>query len=1501
MNRLQVLKSALIGGASALALAHPAAAKVFDIPRGDLATALDAYMRQAGVEIVYSDDVVRGHKSRGAKGDYTETAALTELLRGSGFTAQAMPANIIGIVPAPRETKPRAETIRIAAAAPRASMPGAVETVVVTAEKRTENIQNVPIAVTALSQQQLTERQIAGGPDLLRDVPNMDFTKTNFSGYNIELRGIGTQAISVTTDPAVAVAFNDMPFIRNHFFEQEFFDLADVEVLRGPQGTLYGRNATAGVVNLKSALPDGTYQAMLSADLGNFSNRRLEGMINIPISGDKLDIRLAGEWTKRDGYSFNTITNQPIDGRDLWSTRLTIGWKPTSDIQAYFVWEHFSEDDDRLRSGKQLCKYDPIPASVGGVPVPSIQAPFAYAPGVYLSQGCSPTSLYSPDAFQVPNGYVLPYYEPLGFIGVPIVAEGGTPFDPYASTTQSTNLRDIESTINPTYRAKNDTLEFNVNYSVAPALTLTSQTGYNHDFLWSTEDYNRFNTAPGAFAYELPSDNETNRTGVLLPDPSDPSCINLSSSGFCSGVFCDPQLGCSDRLVAEDLSDERAWQFNQELRLASNFSGPFNFNVGGNYLHYETEENYYVFINSLTLAEYTGGHAGASGSTIDQTLPWVPGVSNNSNCLEYGYAYPNGNNHLGIEGELPCGYLDPNPIASLDNEGHNYFLSQNPYVLNSYALFGETYYNITNALKLTAGLRWTDDQKHFIDIPSQLLTQGYGYPVSGVVNQSWQRFTGRSVLDWTPQLDFTDQTLVYASYAHGYKAGGANPPGAELLVFGKSGVSTPIHPLTFKPEYIEAFELGTKNTLLDGSLTLNGDIFYYNYTGYQISEIVDRTAINNNYNAHVEGAEVEANWEPLPGLKFNFAGGWEDTAAAGGDSGVDLMDRTAGNPNWVVVKPFVSQASNCILPTYVVAALLVTSSQASGTGNGTDGIAGACSNAYQYNVDPVTDLPYKPNPVFPTDYKNPYFDPSPYPGFNPATAPNNGEGISKNLSGNRLPNAPPFTVSLGGEYSMPVSEDWVGTLRADFYWQADSWARIFNDNPYDRLHGYTNLNLSLILMSANGWQVMGYVKNVFDTTAITGDFLNSDDSGLTTNVFLTDPRLFGVRVTKQFDQNDGFWGSDWSGYEFFTGLFLDADNGKPPLWIEVGGGLDRLNGGQETFAPAFLSERPAIFEPSQKFEKMPAYGLDEDAKISFQPEGSDWVLSAAIRYGHTATNRHFHQQTNNPGTFATHLCGSCGTVSVQYSGVRFADTVVQDSEKHLLLDFQAGKDVGLGMFGEQDGSSVVDLGVRIAQFNDKSNIALKSDPDWQPRNVYLKYFHKNFPAGGSHHSNAAEFDARRSFHGIGPSVSWNVSAPVAGDSQNGEVTVDWGVNAAVLFGRQMARTHHQTATSYVCRNFRGLLGPCHGVYYSFDGGQPHAFEYYSHHQQSASANRRRMVTVPNVGGFIGISMKYNNAKISFGYRADEFFGAMDGGIDTQKSKNVGFFGPFANVSIGIGG
>ncbi len=1080
----------LKSGAAALALfiAAPALAEEFNIPAGDLAGALDLYASRTGAQLIYADTAVRGVQTKGVKGDLAPDAALSRILSGTGFSVHRRPTGSLAIVQDQQSVLE--EPMVLAQATPSHA---SVETVTVTSSKLGgADVQSVPIAITALSQEQLTATQTAGGPDLIKQVPNLTFTKTNFTGYSIQIRGIGTQAISVTTDPAVAVAFNDTPFIRNHFFEQEFFDVAQVEVLRGPQGTLYGRNATAGVVNLISAKPSDQFEAMASGDIGNYQNRRVEGMINLPIVDDRVDLRVAGEWTKRKGYSFNETTDKAIDGRDLWSTRVTLGLKPLPGLNAYLVWEHFQEDDDRVRSAKQLCKKDTGPSVVDGLSMSTVSnANFFQS---WLSQGCLPVSLYSPEAFETPNGQALPFVAAGEFIfnGAGGSAANGfllNQIDPYASTTQSTNLRNIQSALSPTYRAKNDVFELNADYDVTPELAFTSQSAYNQDFLRSTEDFNRFNTAPGLFG--------------TLGGP------NSLTPG---GVYCDPQLGCSDRMVAEDLSQEHAWQFSQEFRLASHFSGPFNFSVGGNYLRYQTIEDYYVFFNLVTIIEQLSNGAGPGDFT---TCHFGNGQ------FENGYTFtiqpsPVTTSFFGrVPGYYPsnfgCGfggggfvgtYIDPNPITQLDGNGHNYFRSENPYNLNSWAGFGEAYYQLASDVKVTGGLRFTDDRKTFKNIPSWVFLLGGGYPVLNTVRQEWQEVTGRFNIDWTPKLEFTDQTLIYASYGHGYKGGGANPPGPTPNSFSLQSFLT--HPATFDPEFINAFELGTKNTLLDGNMTLNADVFFYDYKGYQISQIVDRTSINLNIDAKVKGVEVEGTWEPIPGLRFNFAGGYEDGTINDGQSAIDLMDRTAGNPGWMVLKPFLTSTSNCIFPTSVIRQLIEHNPQSTNSSAAFNPFIYACDTAYGANVATVFDWG-------PSDLSGVGVT-----GFDPAQSPNNGEGFAKDLGGNKLPNTPPFTLSFGAQYTMPVTDNWAATLRGDFYWQGNSYARIFNDKPYDQLHGYSTANIALILTSGDGWQAMGYVKNVFDKTAITGAFLNSDDTALTTNVFLTDPRLFGVRITKNF-------------------------------------------------------------------------------------------------------------------------------------------------------------------------------------------------------------------------------------------------------------------------------------------------------------------------------------------------------------------------------------------------
>jgi outer membrane receptor protein involved in Fe transport len=788
-------------------------------------------------------------------------------------------------------------------------------------------------------------------------------------------------------------------------------------------------------------------------------------MANIPIVGDRLDLRLAGEWTKRDGYSFNAATGQAIDGRDLWSGRMTLQFKPLERLKADFIWEHFGEDDNRARSVKQLCEKDPGPSVVDGPAGPQVPNAANFGSS-WLTQGCLPGSLYAPTAFQTPNGAGIPFVAALELL-TPYVKPGT---DPYAGETQSPDLRVIDSLLNPKYKAKSDTLEFNVDYEYSPALSLNWQIGYNKDFLYSTEDYNRFNTAP------------------IFIDPGGHTLVGRD------GEYCDPQLGCSNTLVGQDVSEENSEQFYEELRLSSNFDGPLNFVAGANYLHYHTLEDYYVFFNALSLfTEEVNSFFGGRNPHNAQNIPFNAMLANICGPIQANPA----NLDQTLLG-LGCAYIDPNALGSVNGKGHNYFLSENPYQVDSWAGFGEVYYQVAPDVKLTGGLRYTIDDKAFTEFPSWAGLAFKGIPSAGVLEQNWEELTGRFVATWTPRLDFTDQSLFYGSYSRGYKAGGANPPGVVPVFSGGVNYSSPgdlTHPLAFKPEFVNAFEVGTKNSVLNNTMTLNGDIFFYDYQNYQISQIVDRTSVNLNFNATVKGAEIESTWEPIDGLLLNLSSGLEDGTLANGSRAIDLMDRTAGHSGWLVVRPFITATSNCILPTYVVNELLA---------NG--GLTIGCTQAYSQGLDPVTGMPYVPNPSgFPG-----------YIGFNPATAPNGGEGFAKNLSGNQLPNTPHLTLSAGAQYSMPVGSNWAATLRGDVYYQTDSFARVFNDMPYDQLQGYTNVNLSLTFADADGWDVMVYVKNLFDTTAITGAFLNSDDTALTTNVFLTDPRLYGIRISKSF-------------------------------------------------------------------------------------------------------------------------------------------------------------------------------------------------------------------------------------------------------------------------------------------------------------------------------------------------------------------------------------------------
>jgi iron complex outermembrane recepter protein len=350
----------------------------------------------------------------------------------------------------------------------------------------------------------------------------------------------------------------------------------------------------------------------------------------------------------------------------------------------------------------------------------------------------------------------------------------------------------------------------------------------------------------------------------------------------------------------------------------------------------------------------------------------------------------------------------------------------------------------------------------------------------------------------------------------------------------------------------------------------------------------------------------------------------------------------------------------------------------------------------------------------------------------------------------------------------------------------------------------------------------------------------------------------------------------------------DQDADHPTIWIELGGQLEHVSGQGDNFPVAFLAANPnsPVLHPVSPLqaENPPPFEFAEEGKISFQPEGSDWVVSVAVNFGRSSNFKHVDHQTQ--GTYALSIAGHRSI----HTAADFADTQVHRRESHAILDFSAGKDVGLGIFG-RTGSSVLSLGVRFAQFTSKATFDVRARPD-----LVVNYKYGSF-AGFPVKLPLAHFNtyhvtgqASRSFHGIGPSLSWNGSAPFAGTPQNGELSFDWGANAAVLFGRQKARVRHQESAHYEAPGCRAFgAGPC---------SSPYAVVY---QHPVGGRDTDRSAIVPNLGGFAGASWRIENFKASIGYRADFFFGAIDGGIDTRKSETLGFYGPFASVSVGLGG
>ena len=942
--------------------------------------------------------------------------------------------------------------------------------IIVTAQRQSQSLQEVPIAVSAFDATALESQQIENAADLQLTLPNVSFSKGNFTGSSFTIRGIGDLCVGVTCDAATAIHINGSPLFGTRLFETEYFDLERIEVLRGPQGTLFGRNATSGVVNLVTAKPDlGSFGAAGEFEYGNYNSIKAEGMVNVPI-GDSIGVRVAGFFLNRDGYTTNLFDNSDVDDRDMYAVRGSLRFEPGADTTLDFMAYYFREDDTRLRNQKQACQRDPL--------------------GVL---GC----LNNRRDFDITNanstvGATLSSQEFFAIQGIPSVLGLGSLYGPdaFAGFDKPDDVRTVNTAYTPFYFADEVQLQARLEQRIG-AMTLTATGLYQDTEVDSRQDYFLGIQDRTAFATALNvlSGFAANGLPTGLPAPA-PAFVPGSSAYFTpivealipngpGGVLCtsdndDGNRGafegnvlCGETPLSFDRSSEQRESWSGEILLSSDFDGAFNFLLGGIYAKSKTTDNSY-YVNSFAL-DYASAILGSFGT---------------------------------LAGGAPPSYFATSMYRNNSLEAN----------LESFGVFGEIYVDLTERLTFTGGLRYNDDKKDVtarttlisflnpyandgepfdspitpLTGPSGLFDADPGTPGEQLTQfreVGFDEITGRAVLDY----EVTPDNSIYASYARGYKSGGINPPLSPVFNVAES----------FGSETIDAFEIGSKNTFANGALQLNATAFYYKYSGLQLSRIVARTSVNDTIDADIWGVELESVIRPDPDWLVNLTFSYLNAEVAGDQFFSNPRDPGGGDPDAVIIKD-ISNGANCAVT----------------------GPAPGAADAFVAGVNAALGL--RGPEEFPNDgnlaSSGAFSICDVLAGAVPAgsglavLSP----GVEVNLKGNKLPQAPEMKVSMGVQYTATFDNGMTLVPRVDVALTGEQYGNIFNGRV-NRIEPFVQANAIVQLNSADErWFVRGFVQNIFDSSSVTGLYLTDASSGNFTNIYTLDPRRYGVALGFSF-------------------------------------------------------------------------------------------------------------------------------------------------------------------------------------------------------------------------------------------------------------------------------------------------------------------------------------------------------------------------------------------------
>ena len=652
--------------------------------------------------------------------------------------------------------------------------------IIVQARRQNETLQEVPVTVTAIGGDTLQKYNIDQVADVVSRVPTLNVQSGGSgSGGQISLRGVGSSNISAAFDSAVAFEYDGVVVSTMRMVQAGFFDVEQIDVLRGPQSLFFGKSATAGVLSLRSANPTSTWEVGMRANY-EFEEKGylLSGYISGPIS-DTLGVRVAAQFNDIDEFQLlqeNTPAVNQQRGLTDFIGRLTLDWSPSDRFSANFKLQYTkNENDGAIGTAEINCGANGVADSVfllsGGLQIPAGYNCITDDQRYYLTDAAGPLSGPVPGNSPADGRNGVPFGETEIWFG---------------------------------------RLQFDLDLS--DTLTLTSVTGMlNMDAI----DYD-------GYSY-----------GGFFPGPN--------------GTRLPGAAGSSDPI-------NQLEQYTQELRLASDFEGAFNFMVGAFY-----EDRTFVFDTSQ------------QGVNIS--------------------------------------FLGPDPVTGFTYDWDKVHTTKT----EALSLFGSAMINLTDKLELSGGIRWTDEKKvQTISVPyvhSFFAGFGGAFLSSGFFSGPIDFADDNISPEVTLRYQATDDINIFASYKTGFKSGGIDNSALPSNSLSQAAASGDFSSLIFSSEEAEGGEIGFKSQWADRSFTLNATAFYYVFTDLQVQNfnaVTVQFATSNAGELTTKGVDLETRWiTPVDGLSLSANLSYLDAKYTDafiqplGISTVDLKGRRGSQaPEW---------------------------------------------------------------------------------------------------------------------------------------------------------------------------------------------------------------------------------------------------------------------------------------------------------------------------------------------------------------------------------------------------------------------------------------------------------------------------------------------------------------------------------------------------------------------------------------------------------------------------